>query len=109
MSPTEVAWLAGIIEGEGSFVAGAKTACRIQVVMTDIDIIDRIAALTGVGFTYLTKPNRTHYKVAKGWAVRRAEHVQHIISLVRPWLGARRREAADKLVTRMAGNQHLDG
>ena len=50
-SPINIAWLAGLLEGEGSFVfnrkAGGRCDVRIQLNMTDQDIIERAAKMLG--------------------------------------------------------------
>ena len=43
----DIAWLAGLIEGEGSF--GFKKGCpRIEIQMTDADVVSRAASVLGV-------------------------------------------------------------
>src|SRR5688572_1418342 len=56
LSPTDVAWLAGLLEGEGSFylnknhVNGMVYRYPVIVVnMTDRDVIERVASLFGTG------------------------------------------------------------
>jgi hypothetical protein len=43
----DLAWLAGLLEGEGSFT-DSRGSVSIQVTMTDSDIIERAAAILGV-------------------------------------------------------------
>jgi len=43
----DIAWLAGLIEGEGSFIWG-KTTPTISVQMSDKDVLERAAKLMGV-------------------------------------------------------------
>lgn len=51
MSDLEIAWLAGLLEGEGSFnltgyrTGAAKTSPVIQLAMTDYDVVSRAATL----------------------------------------------------------------
>lgn len=101
MSAEEIAWVAGIIEGEGSFVAGAHPCIKVQ--MTDSDIIDRLGEVTGIGRIYHDmKVARMHHKASSGWYVNRRDHVEYIVRLVYPWLGVRRKAAAERLVERFA-------
>ena len=53
-----IAWLAGLLDGEGYF-ASSTGAPRIHLAMTDEDIVQRVAALTGgrIHSSY-QKPNR---------------------------------------------------
>ena len=50
MTDLEIAWIAGILEGEGCFTCDTKTTrLRVQCVMTDKDIIDRLHNIVGKG------------------------------------------------------------
>jgi hypothetical protein len=53
MTATDIAWLAGIIEGEGTFGRKGHPAGQVRVQMTDEDVIDRLHSLTGVGQSIL--------------------------------------------------------
>lgn len=55
MRVIDIAWLAGIIEGEGSF-AIAKGSPLISVQMTDLDVIHRIAELFGTQTQSFSRP-----------------------------------------------------
>jgi hypothetical protein len=100
MSEAETAWVAGLLEGEGSFIATAKSLA-IQAAMTDRDVIDRLAAVTGVGVMHLRRPQRAHHKPSWLWQVKRRAHIHHIAEAVLPWLGERRRAAALALLARV--------
>lgn len=98
MSEAEVAWVAGIVEGEGSF---DKTRARLAVAMTDRDIIERLHRVTGIGNVYFDRPGaRAHHKPSSCWYVSRREHVGHIVGLMYPWLGQRRQESVRALAKR---------
>ena len=45
MTDIEVAWLAGILEGEGSFHLMPSGSARISIAMTDKDVIEKIHRL----------------------------------------------------------------
>lgn len=101
----EVAWLAGLLEGEGSFfmltshVGGkAYRYPRIAVNMTDRDIIERVAALLcgsvyDIPATSIRPGMKLQYRAqasgsnAAEWMVR-----------LKPWLGARRAAKIDELL-----------
>lgn len=95
ISPEEVAWLAGLIEGEGSFVATTRT---LSVHMTDEDVIRRLQEVTGVGRVYATAKQKPRHKDAYKWHVKRRDHLRQLVPLLLPWLGARRRKAATALL-----------
>jgi hypothetical protein len=100
MTEAEIAWLSGIIEGEGSFCS--KTSLAIQVVMTDKDVIERMQMITGLGRIYVVRPRAEHHKPAWMWSVQRRAHIRLIINAILPWLGSRRTIAANKLLNRVA-------
>jgi hypothetical protein len=53
MIETELYWLAGLLEGEGSFMSGPPSdpnGVRIALAMADVDIVARVAALWGVRY-----------------------------------------------------------
>ena len=100
MTPDQVAWVAGILEGEGSFVSSQSVS--IRVTMTDLDILERLQKVTGVGRIYDTTRRKDTHKEAWIWTVQRRAHIRHIIEAVLPWLGKRRTVAANKLLERIA-------
>ncbi len=100
MTDAEIAWVAGIVEGEGSLQSRQKVAVVVE--MTDPDIIERLHALTGIGrVNHNQWKAKDHYKATSAWAVRRASHVVHIVLAIYPWLGNRRREAANAVLARL--------
>lgn len=100
MTDTELAWLAGILEGEGSFIvvkrkrtprrkpAWFQYDCRVQVGMKDRDIIARVASLLGTAHSR-TKAGMyvTYLSGYYGFDVMRRLH---------PLMGARRRSQIEK-------------
>jgi hypothetical protein len=92
MSPEEVAWLAGILEGEGSFISTGY--CSIQVTMTDRDISARIVEVTGVGRVHERRPQKSNHRPSQLWTVAQHEQIRQLLGAVLPWLGERRSEAA---------------
>lgn len=56
MNGFDIAWLAGVLEGEGSFFSRRNAVPVISVQMTDVDVIDRIGRTFG-GY-YTLKPNK---------------------------------------------------
>ena len=64
MTPVDRAWLAGLLEGEGSFTTTRPQEVRISLEMTDEDVVARAATLMGTH--YIPKPPRrdqpSHWK-----------------------------------------------
>lgn len=103
---TEIAWVAGIIEGEGSFVVckdkrSSYHACRVQCELTDYDTIEQLYNLVGGKFSENKSPSK--YKVfpnAKDswrWALNKQNEVFDLLILIGPYLSHRRRQQASKL------------
>lgn len=92
----EIAWAAGIFEGEGCFCiasererAKGKTALRMDMAMTDFDTVERFARVMGVGRLYpREKPG--NLKDMLKWAVCDRSGYEHAFGLLYPWLSVRR-------------------
>lgn len=97
MTRAEAAWLAGIVEGEGTLITLPKP--ELRVAMTDADIVERLVRLTGVGRTYSYDYKRhEHYKPVTVWSLIRQRHLLSVIKTIRPWLGERRGLNADLMI-----------
>ena len=91
----DLAWAAGVIEGEGSIFRykNADACWGLSVGMTDKDIIERLHSLFGLGKI------RGPYVVSRQkplwtWRVLRRREVYAILAAIWCWLGLRRREKA---------------
>jgi hypothetical protein len=89
LTPAEVAWLAGIYEGEGSCAITRGRAIRVEIMMTDQDVVDRIYTLTGLGSVHILPPRGDKYKTAYRWSIGSIDAVEFLQSVI-PWLGERR-------------------
>ena len=67
MKLNDVYWVAGLIEGEGSFDYNRGTV-RIQVAMTDRDIIDRLRTIVNFGSVREVKRYQAHHKPCFAWS-----------------------------------------
>jgi len=100
MKPSDFYWLVGLLEGEGSFLAPSPSAPnqpRIAIHMTDLDVIERVAALFGI--SYIAKSNRT--KPGKEWkpsfkVILRGRRAADLMQRLRPYLGIRRQQQIDR-------------
>lgn len=94
----EIAWAAGLYEGEGTvFAPWSKRDCRyhspkLQINMTDEDIIDRFGAIIQVGHKYGPYPGVNKPKWY--WTVYVANETKNVLDSFWPYLGARRKEQA---------------
>lgn len=93
-SDTDIAWLAGLLEGEGCFMvrsgdgAGRRPSLAVETKMTDLDIVARVAAM--VGGNVVVKPDpRPHHNTCYSTTVAGAK-AERVMRLVLPHMGARR-------------------
>ncbi len=100
MSEAEIAWLAGILEGEGCWSRHSQSTTRwwVAVRMTDKDIIDRLQAITGIGrVTKDPLPGRPGCKPCWAWRVDAKWHREWVTTQVWSWMGERRRSKIKEL------------
>lgn len=95
LSEAEVAWIAGLLEGEGSFRVTSNGGLQVSCGMTDKDTIEKLRRLAG---GYITKPHVTKGgKTLYPWCLSMREDVLQLCRLIYPWMGARRQSKIDEL------------
>src|SRR5665647_382263 len=89
MDNVEVAWVAGLLEGEGCFSLKRSGASYINCAMTDEDVIRKLYGLIGYGTIIKSRllPNRKQVWV---WRMGAREEVEEICRLLLPLMGTRR-------------------
>jgi hypothetical protein len=96
----QVAWAAGLFEGEGCWNAYVRQSGKVQMQarlgMTDRDVVERFAAIVGCGSISVRtfSGEHAHWKPAFDWCVYEAEKVREVIELLLPYMGERRRAKA---------------
>jgi len=92
MTTTETAWLAGIYEGEGCLHKDKrkKATYRINIVMTDKDIIERLVRVSGIGKVGSQTKQEAHHKDQYRWTVHKKQDIRSVLSSILPYLGDRR-------------------
>ena len=101
MDDSDLYWLAGLLEGEGTFLPGppsAPTAPIIRVVMTDGDIVERAASLFGRRVQH-HPPREAHHLPSMSTTIKGAA-AAHLMRLLRPVLGTRRQAQVDLALAR---------
>ena len=104
MTDTEIAWCAGLFEGEGSlFVVNQPSKkkvnyqyIRMTLKMTDYDVVLRFASTVRVGTIRAQTPigkrkQPSHYKRYYVWQLSNRTQVINLMTLLHRYLGARRR------------------
>jgi hypothetical protein len=109
LSEMEIAWLAGLFEGEGTIVIRHRKFVRLVIGMTDRDVIERVDALVPMPNGPRRKTGeKAHYKDQFIWYAQRAPIVESLLNAMLPWLGDRRRaraiEALEVLVKHHPGS-----
>lgn len=101
MDDADLYWLAGLLEGEGTFLAGSPsspTVPLIRVQMTDADIVERVAALIGRR-VQCHRPRKEWYKSSTSTTIKGAGAV-HFMRLLCPVRGERRQGQVDLALAR---------
>lgn len=103
MTDVEIAWFAGIFEGEGCIATTRSKYPWLQVAMSDEDVIRRLHSVSGCG-TVRALATRPGYKPMWEWRAGKRTDVARLLCAMAPLLGERRRakalEAADLLKLR---------
>ena len=97
MTENEIAWLAGLLEGEGSFGNYSKITkvdLRLQLAMGDIDVVKRAADIVGGSpiYTYDRKGQkgfRDHHKPQHKITLR-GYKAARVMEAILPYMGERR-------------------
>ncbi len=107
-SATDIAWAAGLFEGEGCFTQGHGNDAtrthlfRIIVVSTDLDVLERFKRVLGVGRISPVKHRlRPHHKQQWRYDLGASVEVLRCVELLYPYLGIRRRARADELASEL--------
>lgn len=98
---SETAWLAGLLEGEGSFMvyrrSNRRPALIVKVKMTDKDVVERAAVLMGGNKVTPEKDKRENNSDC--WVARsHGQKAAVVMKAVRPYMGQRRGAKIDELL-----------
>lgn len=107
---SEIAWAAGLFEGEGSILVAmkhdrpGKSCPSLSMGSVDRDVLDRFARVAGgkVYGPYKGQGRRTpeHYRPIYQWKLTGIERVQAVLREFWPYLGERRQaRAADAIAS----------
>lgn len=93
---TDIAWAAGLFDGEGSIKAHTRangyTAITMAVAMTDEESVARFAEIVGENdYSEITRTTKTGKRVFR-WSVCSDEKVRRVLDLLDPYLGSAKRE-----------------
>lgn len=104
-SRENLAWLAGILEGEGSFYwesyknnKTSKRYPRITVQMSDADVLQKAALIGGCGVFGGPTNNPNGHKPIYSWKVCVNHHVYALLVALFPFMGQRRQSKMRELI-----------
>lgn len=91
----ELAWAAGLFEGEGTITRmtakSSQTRFNAAVIMTDEDVLRRFSEVVGLGKLYGPyQPTNPKAKPIWRWTLRRYTELVELYELIGPWMGQRR-------------------
>lgn len=103
MTEIEIAWAAGLFEGEGCIYSsprGRGRSRKVCVVSTDRDVIDRFHQIVGIGRVGVGSNAVTNpaWKPNYEWRVTQWDEMVHILRLFLPYFCERRRLAAEQFL-----------
>ena len=99
----QLAWAAGIFEGEGCFNFYPSNGSRMMqatLVSTDKDVIEAFQSVIGWGTIYEREPQKEGWKRQWRWHVSTFEEVQALVALLWPWLKSRRQSKCKEMLSR---------
>lgn len=108
MDSVDIAWVAGIFEGEGT-INFSGSYPQIAVAMTDLDIIERLYKVTEVGTIIMKTKQDPRYKQQWVWGVWNRKDVARILCAIYPLLGVRRGEAVARAAEGLARRPKATG
>lgn len=88
----EIAWAAGLFEGEGCISTYQSDSTQLTLVSTDYDVIDRFARIVGVGTVSgpFYPNNNPEWKPVKKWLCSHQYEVRELLDRLLPFLCGRR-------------------
>lgn len=95
MNDVELAWAAGLFEGEGCITIARGRYPRLVVRMNDEDVIRKLHRIVGVG-SVVCDDSPSMPKPQWRWGCYRAAHVRELLEQMLPHLGERRRDKANE-------------
>jgi endogenous inhibitor of DNA gyrase (YacG/DUF329 family) len=96
----EVAWAAGLYEGEGTcgLFGRQRVTTNVQIQMTDLEPLERCRDALGFGYVDGPQRRRQGWKPIYVWRVGKAAEIVAFFDAVWPFLSERRKEQARPLI-----------
>ena len=95
----EIAWAAGLFEGEGcisttkhELKSGTHLYIKMSLSMTDFDVVEKFARIVGAGNLTPKRRGQEHWKDQLQWQCGSRTECTRILFMLAPHFGTRRRE-----------------
>lgn len=100
----EIAWAAGLFEGEGciSFLTRSEGRPILNLTSADKDVVSQFHAVVGCGTITSRPPAREGWKPTWRWYCGAAAEVLAVLGAFWPYLGERRQQKATEALERAA-------
>ena len=108
MRDAEIAWAAGLFEGEGCIYFFRQkhhvlTHVRMSIQMTDPDVLDKFCQFVECGKVGPQRRyGREHHKPAYVWQISNRPDIERLLLAFKPWFGQRRNAKADVVLAEIA-------
>lgn len=96
----DVAWAAGLFEGEGCFYSIREVYPVAQLNMTDEETVNKFQSVIGLGSVNIMTPPKVTHKVQYRWTVCNRKDFRTVFELLSPWLGMRRMTRGNEVLMR---------
>lgn len=107
MKDTEIAWLAGLFEGEGCINFQGKNCVRLDLGSTDEDVIRKLLETVGVGKVQLDKLKENRKPFFR-WILSVKADVIEVLMQIYPYMGERRAARIDEAFKRLEKNKGIN-
>jgi len=94
LTSEQIAWLAGLLDGEGNVITFTRPKyknriLRVSITNTNIELLSRVKEWTGIGFIAGHTDNNPKHKIRYNWIIGGA-NAREFLRLLSPWLIVKR-------------------
>ena len=87
----DIAWAAGLYEGEGSCHIDKRGSAFVSLTSTDLDVVEKFQRIVGAGRIYgYDEKRKETYKRAYKWRTTKKSEAANVLAMLLPYLGERR-------------------
>ncbi len=105
------AWAAGLFEGEGCITRNQPNGCTLEMVSTDLDVLQKFLTIVKVGKIQGPIRNRNfkpYYKTQYRWRLSAKKDIIFVWDLIGPHMGIRRTAKFEEFRDRLYHNGNLN-